>query len=51
MGVVEHETYVVPAGNTETIYGNMPLTGLGKVAGVVPVNQRGDTAAERLGVQ
>ncbi|MEI8406831.1 MULTISPECIES: DUF4188 domain-containing protein [unclassified Kribbella] len=43
-----HETYVVPAGNTETIYGNMPLIGLGKVAGVVPVSQRGDTAAERL---
>ncbi|MFG1819070.1 DUF4188 domain-containing protein [Kribbella sp. NPDC049174] len=43
-----HETYVVPAGNTETIYGNMPLIGLGKVAGVVPVNQRGNTASERL---
>lgn len=43
-----HETYVVPAGHTETIYGNMPLTGLGKVAGVEPVNKRGQTAAERL---
>lgn len=43
-----HETYVVPAGHTETIYGNMPLTGLGKIAGVIPVNRRGDTAAERL---
>ncbi|GAA1564675.1 DUF4188 domain-containing protein [Kribbella sancticallisti] len=43
-----HETYVVPAGHTETIYGNMPLLGLGKVAGVVPVNSRGRTAAERL---
>ncbi len=43
-----HETYVVPAGHTETIYGNMPLIGLGKVAGVVPVNSRGETAAERL---
>ncbi|TWD80545.1 uncharacterized protein DUF4188 [Kribbella amoyensis] len=43
-----HETYVVPAGRTETIYGNMPLHGLGKVAGVVPVNRRGVTAAERL---
>ncbi len=43
-----HETYVVPAGSTETVYGNMPLIGLGKVAGVVPVTQRGDTAAERL---
>ncbi|ADB36021.1 conserved hypothetical protein [Kribbella flavida DSM 17836] len=43
-----HETYVVPAGHTETIYGNMPLLGLGKVSGVVPVNSRGRTAAERL---
>lgn len=43
-----HETYVVPAGHTETIYGNMPLIGLGKIAGVVPVNSRGNTAAERL---
>ncbi|WP_427887365.1 DUF4188 domain-containing protein [Kribbella sp. GL6] len=43
-----HETYVVPAGNTETVYGNMPLLGLGRVQGVVPVGQRGDTAAERL---
>ena len=44
-----HETYVVPAGNTETTYGNMPLIGLGKVSGVVPVGQRGETSAERLG--
>ena len=44
-----HETYVVPAGNTETIYGNMPLLGLGKISGVVPVTNRGNTAAERLG--
>lgn len=43
-----HETYVVPAGHTETIYGNMPLLGLGKVSGVIPVNSRGRTAAERL---
>jgi hypothetical protein len=45
---IYHETYVVPAGHTETIYGNMPLTGLGTVAGVVPVNKRGQSAAERL---
>ena len=38
----------VPAGNTETIYGNMPLLGLGMVAGVVPVGTKGETAAERL---
>jgi hypothetical protein len=43
-----HETYVVPAGHTETIYGNMPLIGLGRTKGVEPVGNRGDTAAERL---
>jgi hypothetical protein len=43
-----HETYVVPAGNFETVYGNMPLLGLGKLSGVVPVNSRGRTAADRL---
>ncbi|QNE19835.1 DUF4188 domain-containing protein [Kribbella qitaiheensis] len=43
-----HETYVVPAGGFETIYGNMPLLGLGKVSGVVPANSRGRSAAERL---
>jgi hypothetical protein len=43
-----HETYVVPAGNFETIYGNMPLLGLGTVSGVVPVNSRGQSAADRL---
>ena len=36
-----HETYVVPAGNIETIYANMPLLGLGQVSGVAPVNTRG----------
>jgi len=44
-----HETYVVPARNSETIYANMPLLGLGQVSGVAPVNTRGGTAAERLG--
>jgi hypothetical protein len=43
-----HETYVVPAGNTETIYGNMPLLGVGQVKGVEPVGKRTDTAAQRL---
>lgn len=46
-----HETYVVPAGNFETVYRSMPLFGLGEVAGVVPVNRRGRTAAERLAHQ
>jgi hypothetical protein len=46
-----HETYVVPARNSETIYTNMPLLGLGQVSGVAPVNTRGGTAAERLGTR
>lgn len=45
-----HETYVVPAGGSESIYANMPLLGLGKVSGVVAANTRGRTAAERLKV-
>jgi fumigallin biosynthesis monooxygenase-like protein len=44
-----HETYVVPTRNSETIYANMPLLGLGQVSGVAPANTRGRTAAERLG--
>ena len=43
-----HETYLVPAGSSETIYANMPLLGLGRVSGGVPANSRGRTAAERL---
>jgi hypothetical protein len=43
-----HETYVVPAGAHETIYGNMPEIGLGAVRGVVPVARRGETASARL---
>jgi hypothetical protein len=43
-----HETYIVPAGSHETVYGNMPAVGLGAVSGVVPVGQRGESAAARL---
>ena len=43
-----HETYIVPAGSHESIYGNMPTVGLGAVDGVVPVGRRGETAAERM---
>jgi hypothetical protein len=45
---VWHETYVVPAGSQESVYGNMPAVGLGAVGGVVPVAQRGESAAARL---
>lgn len=43
-----HETYVVPAGSHESVYGNMPAVGLGAVDGVVPVAQGGESAADRL---
>jgi hypothetical protein len=43
-----HETYVVPAGAHESVYGNMPPVGLGAAGGVVPVSERGQSAAARL---
>jgi hypothetical protein len=43
-----HETYVVPAGSHESVYGNMPTVGLGAVGGVVPVARRGESAAARM---
>lgn len=43
-----HETYVVPAGNAEAIYGNMPVFGLAKATASVPVARRGQAAAYRL---
>ncbi|AKG45748.1 DUF4188 domain-containing protein [Streptomyces xiamenensis] len=44
-----HETYVVPAGAHESVYRNMPAFGLGAAGGVIPVERRGESAAERLG--
>ncbi|MFC8719870.1 DUF4188 domain-containing protein [Kitasatospora sp. NPDC057198] len=43
-----HETYVVPAGNYESIYGDMPPYGLAAATGVLPVERRGRTARDRL---
>jgi hypothetical protein len=43
-----HETYVVPAGAYESIYIDMPESGLAKATGVTPVTRRGDRAAARL---
>ncbi len=42
-----HETYVVPEGSYESIYGDMPPYGLGKAHGVVPLRD-GVQAADRL---
>ncbi|WP_461026940.1 DUF4188 domain-containing protein [Streptomyces sparsus] len=43
-----HETYVVPAGRYESMYGWVPPIGLGQATGVVPIGRRGEHAAERL---
>jgi heme-degrading monooxygenase HmoA len=43
-----HETYVVPAGGYESIYGDMPAYGLAAATGVLPLERRGATARERL---
>lgn len=43
-----HETYVVPEGSYESIYGDMPPFGLGAAYGTVPVEQRGRRARDRF---
>jgi hypothetical protein len=45
---VYHETYVVPARASETVYVNMPPFGLGKATGPVDVVGRGHAARRRL---
>ncbi|RCH64806.1 DUF4188 domain-containing protein [Streptomyces sp. SDr-06] len=44
-----HETYIAPQGSYESIYADMPPFGLAAATGVVPLEARGRTAAERLG--
>ena len=43
-----HETYVVKAGNYESVYGNMPRFGLAKAAAHLPMTGRKQTARGRL---
>ena len=43
-----HETYSVPAGHHESLYVDMPETGLSKAFGSVPMTRRGRTARDRL---
>ncbi len=43
-----HETYVITAGNYETVYNNMPPRGLGKVAELVPAAGVYESAGGRL---
>ncbi len=44
-----HETYRIPAGAYEVIYGNMPTFGLAQALGSVPVRGHRVTAGGRLG--
>lgn len=43
-----HETYLIKAGNYETIYHNMPLYGLGKASTVVPASGKLESAKGRI---
>ncbi|MBA2699142.1 MAG: DUF4188 domain-containing protein [Nocardioidaceae bacterium] len=45
-----HETYRVKTADIETIYGNMPATGLAAATGLTPVSRGRDSAAARIGV-
>ncbi|NWO15161.1 DUF4188 domain-containing protein [Virgibacillus sp.] len=45
---IYHETYVVPKGNYEAIYANMPLYGLAKANEHIPVSPKRTTAKQRL---
>ncbi|MFC7391432.1 DUF4188 domain-containing protein [Scopulibacillus cellulosilyticus] len=45
---IYHETYIVQAGNYESIYGNMPEFGLAKAIGHMPVSHRTETAEKRI---
>ena len=44
-----HETYLVRAGEYETVYNNMPEHGLGKVGSLHPATDARRTASDRLG--
>lgn len=43
-----HETYLVKAGQYETIYHHMPSHGLGKASSLIPVGSHLDSARERM---
>lgn len=45
-----HETYVVPSGNVEAIYGNMPRFGLAAATAHAPVTAGRRSALDRMGL-
>lgn len=44
-----HETYLVRSGTYETVYNNMPPTGLGRIGTLAPATGKWATARNRLG--
>lgn len=44
-----HESYIVRAGEYETIYGNLPPFGLARAGELLPAKRFGHTAARRIG--
>ena len=45
-----HESYIVRAGEYESIYGNLPRFGLAKAGELAPARRFGHTAAQRIGL-
>ena len=45
---IYHETYVVGPGRAESIYVNMPTSGLARAVGALPATRVGDEAPQRL---
>jgi hypothetical protein len=46
-----HETYRVAKGASESMFGNMPPSGLGVAGNLVPVGSTATTAAQRIGAR
>jgi hypothetical protein len=47
---IRHETCVVRAGEYETVYSGVPLTGLAKASRQAAVTEGSESARERLGL-
>ncbi|GAB6988170.1 DUF4188 domain-containing protein [Paenibacillus pini] len=45
-----HETYLIPQGQYEAVYNNMPISGLAKAGMHVPAVGKKETAGRRLGL-
>lgn len=45
---IYHETYKTKSGDYESIYGNMPLYGLGKALKHIPITEKRNSARKRL---